>query len=103
MPTWNLIDTLPGGHRLFKTDSDCVYIADESGEHPGDTDDGPMYLDLTEPITVGSTAQVPVVSIRDADKFRVGVSLADALWLSDRYRWELRTTGASAYRAVRTS
>jgi hypothetical protein len=103
---WNLSDVLPGGHRLFRTpSSSSVYIADESGANPDLTDDGPLALDTTEPIQIDSTCcLVPVLDTTGGDPFRVPVTVPDALWLSDRFSWPLKTSRASSmYRAVRVA
>lgn len=90
---WTLEDTLPGGHRLFKKDDDPgVYIADESGETPDLTDDGALWLNCTAPMDVlGNEVRVPV-SDGDSDviEHHVGVTLADALYLSARYGWAIK-------------
>lgn len=107
--TWQLLETLPGGHRLFRSPgSSSIYIADESGRTPDLTDDGPLWLDQTMPLTVefekhaGNQCHVPVIG--DATStYRVPVSVADVLWLSDRYGWAIETTGASRFRAVRVT
>jgi hypothetical protein len=108
MARWNLIDTLPGVHRVFtRPDSSSVYIADNSGQTPDQTEDGVLWLDMTQPLRVGPRAcAAPVVSMPkpgQRDHYSVGLTPEDALWLSDRYGWTIKTTGASTYRAVRVT
>jgi len=106
--SWKLLETLPGGHRLFTEPSvDRVFIADESGENPDRTDDGLIWLDRQSPIQIGNdgTALVPVIMAPTLHGDRITgkkvlVTTADALALSESFNYELHTTNG-AYRAVR--
>jgi hypothetical protein len=88
---WRLEYTLPGGHRLFKKDDGPgFYIADDSGATPDLTDDGELWLDVTRPINVlGSYINVPV-SDDENRAHVVGVTMADALYLSARFGWAIK-------------
>lgn len=99
--TWEFLGRPGGGdyHRYFRdVDSGAVAIADNSGQTPDDTDDGPLWIDRNRPvrITTGeySGATVPVICSTQApgvspdDELpgsnHVGVSRADVAWLLKR-------------------
>jgi hypothetical protein len=90
MAQWNLLDVLPGGHRLFaRPDSTAIYIADRSGKTPDLTDDGLLWLDQTRPLKIdGGHCVVPVVA-ESSSSYVVPVEAVDLLILSDRYRWPI--------------
>lgn len=104
MSTWSPIDVLPGGHRLFRRDgSSNVYIADESGMTPATTTDGPIWIDVHEDIRVDKDNLVTVAVMSDtSSEYRVPISMADALVLSDQYRMTIRCAVGGSFRAVRT-
>lgn len=59
MPTWYHIATFKDesgarGHRLFRKLSapGRIYLADNSGSTPDQTDDGEMWLDFASPVTL---------------------------------------------------
>ena len=104
--SWSPIDVLPGGHRLFRRDgSSNIYIADKSGKNPASTDDEPMWLDFQAPIRVSKknevTVSVETDSAWSAD-YRVPISMADALVLSDKYAMTIQCAVGGSFRAVRT-
>ena len=52
----------PKGHKFFVQDGG-VCIADDSGDTPDQTDDGPLWVDVTRPVTVGTYVRLPRVSL----------------------------------------
>lgn len=111
MNAWTPIDKLPGGrlpggHHLFqRPGSSNVYIIDESGATPDTTADGPMWLDMTEDIRVSKENHVTVGVVKDdhySADYRVPISMADALVLSDRYGMTIRCAVGGSFRGVRT-
>jgi hypothetical protein len=71
------------GHRIWRIDG-VVWIADESGESPHSTDDGPIAYDPTRPTTVRALrrfsddviAMLPVYVWRMREHMHAPVSLA---------------------------
>ena len=59
------------GHKVFKrrkkfSDGDRYSIADWSGDYPDETDDGPLWVDLDEPLIVCSVLPDEVTSARSS-------------------------------------
>jgi len=71
----------------------AVYVADNSGDTPDDTDDGPCLLVREDPITIewcmgrlGATANV---RDRERETKRVGFTLKEAAWLAEAHGLEV--------------
>ena len=65
-----------------------IYVADNSGATPDDTEDGPLLLDRAHPVSVGwfggalgATAHVTQGTDHHS---RVGLTMLEALWLAER-------------------
>ena len=73
----------PYGHAYFVDARNRYYVADNSGNLPTDTDDGPLELDFKRPITA-NTVSVPL---------KGGISTvtsgAEAAWLQDTLSFEV--------------
>ena len=59
------------GHKVFKrrkkfSDGDRYSIADWSGDYPDETDDGPLWVDLDEPLIVCSVLPDEVTAARSS-------------------------------------
>lgn len=105
---WTMLACIePAGQgKRFFTDDDrkSIWICDNSGENPDETDDGPLRLDAKRDVTVGSAesgriyARVPVCAGWD-ESVHCGVTLSELSWLVDHgwvdrskieYGWTLR-------------
>lgn len=68
MAAYTIIMSFRDGHRFFKRLADEVderlWVADQSGADPDETDDGPLYVDTGRPICVWSGAD-------GSDKYRI--------------------------------
>lgn len=78
IPAFKMIANFrPEGHAYFVDARNRYYVADNSGNLPTDTDDGPLELDFKRPITA-NTVNVPL---------KGGISTVtsgdEAAWLQD--------------------
>src|SRR5512137_2648728 len=48
--SWKLRVKVPRGHRFFEDAKGDLYVADDSGATPDQTDDGPIKLDPSRPV-----------------------------------------------------
>lgn len=69
----------PKGHKFFMQDGG-VCVADDSGDTPDQTDDGPLWVDVTRPASVGTYVRLPRVSLPvtkpgDDHEYYVGVTV----------------------------
>jgi len=98
MPTWKMIgcpEPRGKGQRFFLRDDDVadLYICDNSGDHPGQADDGPLRFLAGKRIHIGASdicsngvhIAVPVMAERYGkdDGSRCGVSVREFLWMLD--------------------
>lgn len=87
---WELVHCSgPDHHKLFRrADTRRLAIADCSGRFPEDTDDGVLWVDDREPMTVkgapsgGLTAFIPLIVERDGRRSRTFSDLGLALAIS---------------------
>ena len=94
---WTHHRTMSDGHRLFMEDGEFEFrwaIADDSGETPDQTDDGVLWLDLTEPLRIDKGDDpreffvIPLVD-EDGIKTRTGTNVATLLFLARAFRWDI--------------
>lgn len=104
-PRFRLVETLPGGHRLFHDAHrpGMLAIADSSGSTPDRTDDGVLWINTTAPIQVGARGNVLVALVEpDGTATHTIVTAADAFVLSDITGQEIEVFG-TIYRVAKVT
>lgn len=113
MTKWNRVDRMAArgqrffvkednAHRAFLAGSQTIalYVCDNSGCNPDETDDGPLRLDRDYPVTIShsrslrklvASAKVTAQGMaHDTDRYTVGLTLEEAAWLvSKGFRVEI--------------
>lgn len=88
---WQLIHELSGEHRLFQDTDGRLALADQSGETPDQTDDGPMFLDLKRHATTDTGyVDVPVVD-ENGKPGEVTILWEDAKIIQEKYNLRIQT------------
>lgn len=96
MNKWTFIFS-DGGHKYFFSEKEKKYaVADGSGYYPNETDDGVLWLNLEEPLSVdlfngGISISVPLID-RDKKKVWTGATVSEALKLVENFQFKVRTT-----------
>lgn len=80
---FKLLFKVPGGHRYFEDENGRVAVADDSGDDPSTTDDGPLYVVRTEPVRFGRFATIAVED-EQGERNSVCESAEDGLVVADR-------------------
>jgi hypothetical protein len=94
-PRWKFHGRLhkPDGHKLYQdTETGDYAIADNSGRHPDETDDGILWLTMNQKLELDMGQQGrPWVSVKltddDGRKSMTGTNLDGALFLADKFKW----------------
>lgn len=81
---------LPSGHRIFEAvarTGETVYaVADDSGDWPHTTDDGPMFLDSARTLKVGRFDSIPIYD-EEGSKYSIPGDAATILFLANWLGW----------------
>lgn len=77
--TWIPVNTTDFEHRFFRTPEGRIAVADGSGEHPEDTDDGVLWLDMDRPIN--EACELPLVDTK-GNHFRTPCSVKVAAYVA---------------------
>jgi hypothetical protein len=72
-----------------------ISIKDESGDLPHNTDDGVLWLETRDPITLEETnkrvwASIPLYSVRNDEPSRTSTCMSRAFRIASKFRMELR-------------
>jgi hypothetical protein len=94
---WGIVTVLPDGHRMFpEHNSQRIAIADNSGREPQDTDDGILWMDFTDDLTIawndGVAREAFTIPLLDNDGVETK-TISDAstlLFLSSTLEWPIR-------------
>lgn len=83
--SWRLLFNL--GHSFFRDETGRIGVRDDSGDNPDNAEDGTLYVDLNEPIKIGSMATVAVTDRKGAKSAIIesaegGLLLAERLCMS---------------------
>lgn len=84
---WTKVLDFPRDHRFFKNDDGRVAVADRSGGNPDTTDDGPLWLDTSRAVRLGTHyAVVPV--LKGKDPLHVVCSLSQAVTVAKTFGFD---------------
>lgn len=94
------IKKFEGGHTFFRIPGDYrLYIADDSGPVPSETDDGVLFIDPSRPIECyeireapGNSWSLPVLDEKGEKSSTIG-GLYEALWVADLLRMRIGLPG----------
>ena len=93
---WTLV-FFDGGHKYFFDENEKEYaVADGSGYYPDETDDGILWLNLSEPLSVdifnGSVSiSVPLLDKDKKKKVWTGATVSEAVKLIEHFSFKVRT------------